>query len=108
MKIMTVVKSLNLVSYALQLAALSLATRVDLKALAISQAEDDLDEGHFVNIYKAARDGRARPQSQAEDELHKLVSADDGKRNAALLRWAAALVAVSVVLQGIATCLGPG
>lgn len=104
---MTVVKSLNLFSYALQLVALWLATRLDLKALAISQAEDDLGENHFVDIFNAAVDGRTRPQSDAEADLHKLVSADDGKRNAALLRWAAALVAVSVVLQGIATCLGP-
>ena len=104
---MTVVKSLNLVSYVLQLAALWLATRVDLKALAISQAEDNLGDDYLVNIYKAARDGLPTPQSQAEDELHKLVIADDGKRNAAILRWAAALVAASVVLQGISTCLGP-
>lgn len=104
---MATVKILNLASYAFQLLALWLATRIDLKALAISRAEEELPVEFFKEIYEKARDGKPRTPSEAEIRLHQLNNTNDEKRNGSFLRWAATLVAISIVLQGIATWVAP-
>ncbi|MFK3794698.1 hypothetical protein [Pseudomonas sp. NPDC088444] len=104
---MTVVKTLNLTSYALQLLALLLATRIDLKALALSRAEEDLPANYLVEVYESARDGKPRTESEEEKKYHKLDGENDAKRYGSLIRWAAALIAISIALQGAATLMTP-
>lgn len=104
---MTVVKALNLVSYACQLVALWLATKIDLKALAISKADSELPDTIFLDQYLAARDGKQHYPSEAELNLQALEAANDETRNGTLLRWSGALIAFSIVLQAIATCVSP-
>ena len=104
---MTVVKFLNLASYALQLLALWLATRIDLSAHAVSQAEEDLPDDYVTEIYEKTRDDKPRTPSEAETKYVQLSSAKNGKRNGAFLWWAATLAAISIVLQGAATWVAP-
>jgi len=104
---MTVVKALNLASYACQLLALCLATKIDVKAFALSKATSELPETIFSDHYLAARDGKQHSPSEAELNLQALEAANDEKRNGALLRWSGALIAFSIVLQAIATCISP-
>jgi hypothetical protein len=104
---MTVVKALNLASYACQLLALCLATKIDLKAFALSKATSELPETILVDNYLAARDGKQHYPGEAELNLQALETANDGKRNGALLRWSVALIAFSILLQAIATCISP-
>ena len=104
---MTVVKALNLASFACQLLALCLATRIDLKALAISRAQSDLPETFLTDAYIAARDGKPHTPSDEEMKLRELEGANDERRNGALLRWSGTLIAFSILLQGIATCISP-
>lgn len=104
---MTTVKILNLASYTFQLLALWLATRIDLKTLAISRAEEELPVDFLKEIYEKARDDKPRTPSEAEIRLQQLNNTNDEKRNVTFLRWAATLVAISIVLQGIATWVAP-
>ncbi len=60
---MTVVKALNLASFACQLLALCLATRIDMKAMAISQAQSALPETFLTDHYSAARDSKQHSQA---------------------------------------------
>lgn len=104
---MTVVKALNLASYACQLLAICLATRIDLKALAISQAQEAQSDSSILDHYLAARDGKQHFPSAEEVKLQELEGSNDLKRNGAFLRWSVALIAFSILLQGIATCISP-
>lgn len=104
---MTVVKALNLASYACQLVALCLATKIDLKALALSKAESELPDSIWADHYLAVRDDKQHYPSEAELNLQALEAAYGEKRNGALLRWSGALIAFSIVLQAIATCVSP-
>ncbi len=54
------------------------------------------------------RDDKQHYPSEAELNLQALEAAYDEKRNGALLRWSGALIAFSIVLQAIATCVSPG
>ena len=104
---MTTDKILNLASYAFQLLALWLATRIDLNTLAISRAEEELPVDFLKEIYEKARDDKPRTPSEAEIRFQQLNNTNDEKRNGAFLRWAATSVAISIVLQGIATWVAP-
>lgn len=105
---MVTAKALNLLSYAVQLIALWLATRVDTSALALRKAEEDLPVDYLTEIYLSARDDKPRTPSDAENKLLELGKANDENRNGALLRWAAALVGISILLQAAATWISPG
>lgn len=104
---MTVVKTLNLASYLLQAIALCLATKIDLRAMAIERAENALPDSLFADHFNSVMDGTPHHPSAEELALRELECSVDGARNDALLRWSIALVFLSIVLQGIATCLSP-
>lgn len=104
---MTVVKALNLASYACQLLAVCLATKIDLKAFALGKVTSELPNTIFVDQYLAVSDGKQHFPSEAELNLLALEAANDEKRNGALLRWSGALIAFAIVLQTVATCISP-
>ncbi len=104
---MITAKALNLTSYVFQLIALWLATRVDIKAMALSKAEDDLPEDHLAEIFHFAVEGKQRTPSESEEKYNELAASNNASRSAALLRWATALVFISITCQAIATYITP-
>lgn len=81
---MTLIKFITLASCASQFVGLVLASRIDLKASAISKAESELPDEMFLRIYQSERDGRRDVPSDEEATFHALLQEDD-KRNSVVV-----------------------